>query len=195
MKFFILFILLGFVIVSANDIKSDVEEIIKKEFSTQSEFSLNKYLIPDNSRIQTENQVQQKFFDKYVYIWTICSQDSLKGYAFLDNTYGKSLPITFLVLFSPSGKIIRVDVVRYREPYGGAIRSRNWLDQFISKSGIDYFRVDKEIDSISGATISVNSVTRGIHKLSILFESIISDKTFNCSIEHQHAEENPKNAK
>jgi len=195
MKFYIFVFLFGFISASANDIKSDVEEIINAEFSTNCELSLNKYSIPDESRRQTENQVQQKFFNNYVYIWKICTQDSLKGYAVLDNTYGKSLPITFLVIFSPGGKIIRVDVIRYREPYGGAIASRNWLNQFIGKISNDYFRVNKEIDSISGATISVNSVTRGVQKLSLLIENIISNKTFNCSVVHQHAESNPKKSK
>jgi len=195
MNFIILITLLSFITVSANDIKSDVEKIIKAEFSIQCELSLNKYSIPDDSRIQIENQAQQKFFDNYVYIWKICSEDSLLGYAALDNTYGKSLPITFLVLFSPDGKILRVDVIRYREPYGGAVASRNWLNQFIGKFSNDYFRIDNEIDSISGATISVNSVTRGVHKLSIVMKNIISKKTFNCSKEHPHTESTTKKLK
>jgi len=108
----------------------------------------------------------------------------LKGFAVLDNTYGKSLPITFLVVFSPAAEILRVDIIRYREPYGGAIGSRRWLDQFIGKSSGEEFKVDRDIDSISGATISVNSVARGVQKLTLVMEHIISEKLFNCPASH-----------
>ena len=181
MKISILLVLFGFIVINAADIQSDVEDIIKSEFCSNCELSLHKYPLPDDLKKQTENQVHQKFFSEYIYLWEICEQDSLKGFAVLDNTYGKSQPITFLVIFSPTGKIIRVDVIRYREPYGGAVGSRNWLNQFTGKSGSDGFKVDKDIDSITGATISVNSVTRGVYKLTLMMEHIISENVFSCS--------------
>ena len=181
MKISILLVLLGFIVIKAADIQSDVEDIIKSEFCSNCDLSLHKYLLPDDLKTQTENQVRQKFFDGYVYIWKICEQDSLKGFGVLDNTYGKSLPITFLVIFSSDGGIIQVDIIRYREPYGGAIGSRNWLNQFKGKSGSDGFKIDKNIDSITGATISVSSVTRGVYKLTLMMEHIISENVFSCS--------------
>jgi Na+-translocating ferredoxin:NAD+ oxidoreductase RnfG subunit len=86
-----------------------------------------------------------------------------------------------MIIFSPSGKIMRVDIIRYREPYGGAVSSRNWLNQFTGKSPSESFKVEKDIDSISGATISVNSVTRGVYKLTLVMEEIISENIFTCS--------------
>ena len=37
------------------------------------------------------------------------------------------------------------------------------------------YKVGKDISGISGATLSVNSLTKGIHKLSILIHEIIKD--------------------
>jgi Na+-translocating ferredoxin:NAD+ oxidoreductase RnfG subunit len=71
-------------------------------------------------------------------------------------------------------------VLRYREPYGGAISSRSWLNQFTGKSASEGFKVEKDIDSVSGATISVNSVTRGVLKLTLVMEKIISENVFKC---------------
>ncbi len=184
MKISILLILVGISVGKAADIQSDVEEILKSEFTSNYEISLHKQELPDELKSQTEKQVQQKFLKSYVYIWKICRQDSLKGFAVLDNTYGKSLPITFLVVFSPAAEILRVDIIRYREPYGGAIGSRRWLDQFIGKSSGEEFKVGRDIDSISGATISVNSVARGVQKLTLVMEHIISEKLLNCPTSH-----------
>lgn len=191
-KYFIITMLIGCSIVWAGDIKSDVEEILTSEFESNSNISLHKYEVPVDIKTEIEKYAKQKFFNNYFYLWSICQRDSIAGYAILDNTYGKSLPITFLVIFSPGGEIRRMDIIRYREPYGGAIASRRWLDQFIGKSSDDEFRVDKEVDSLSGATISVNSITRGVHKLVLVINQIISENNFGC-IQKPHQAESGEN--
>jgi Na+-translocating ferredoxin:NAD+ oxidoreductase RnfG subunit len=180
MKTIILILLFAFNLIKAEGIKSDVEEILGVEFSSHSTITMKKFELPSVLKAQTEKKVQQRFFKDYVYLWKICQSDSLAGYAILDNTYGKSLPITFLVIFTPAGEIRRMDIIRYREPYGGAIGSRHWLDQFIGKSVNDEFKVDNDVDTISGATISVHSITRATQKLVILMTQLIEDKSFKC---------------
>jgi Na+-translocating ferredoxin:NAD+ oxidoreductase RnfG subunit len=185
-------ILIGVNFIKAGDIQSDVEDILKSEFTSNYKMSLEKYELPEDLKSQTERHVKQKFFKNYIYLWKICQRDSTAGYAILDNTYGKSLPITFLVIFSSNGEIQKVDIIRYREPYGGAIGSRRWLDQFIGKSGESDFKVDRDIDTISGATISVNSVTRAVHKLAVIVEQLISKDSFRCDQVHHSVESTAK---
>ncbi len=174
-------ILLSLFYAKASDIQSDVENIIQSEYHLEYKLILHKHYISDSLKTQIEKRVRQKFFSDYVYIWEICGQDSLSGFAVLDNVLAKSLPITFLVIFSPNGQIKKVDIIRYREPYGGAVGSRIWLDQFTRKPISDDFMVYKDIDAISGATISTGSVTRGVYKLMLMMEYYISTKVYNCS--------------
>ena len=192
MKYILWIFLISYPSITMADIQSDVENILRTEYPSDYEISLHKFELPEEVKSQAEKQVQQKFFKSYIFLWNICHGDSLAGYAVLDNTYGKSLPITFLVIFSPVGKILRTDIIRYREPYGGAIASRRWLDQFIDKSVKDDFRVDQNIDSISGATISVKSVTKAIYKLTYIIERIIFDDSFNCNKKPNRAKSNAK---
>ena len=192
MKFIIFIILLTFNLVEAEGIRSDVEEILYLEFPSQSTITMQKYELPSDLKSQTEKQVQQKFFKDYVYLWRICQGDSIAGYAILDNTYGKSLPITFLVIFSPRGEIRRMDIIRYREPYGGAVGSRRWLDQFIGKSTNDNFKVEDDIDTISGATISVHSVTRAAHKLVLVINQMKLSDSHQCEYKSQRTESKAK---
>ena len=69
-------------------------------------------------------------------------------------------------------QIIKTEIIKYREPYGGEISGKNWLKQFEKKSSNSKFRVGYEIDGISGATMSVHSISKGIKKLAILFPHI-----------------------
>ncbi len=188
----ICFILFCINFINAADIETDVEDILTSEFGSNIRIYHEKFDIPVELKTQAEKQVQQKFFKNYIHIWLICQGDSIAGIAILDNTYGKSLPITFLLIIHPTGRIHRIDIIRYREPYGGAIGSRRWLDQFIGKSAKDNFEIDREIDSISGATISVQSVTRAVHKLLVMIDPLLSNDAFICRKEHRQTNSNAK---
>lgn len=103
----------------------------------------------------------------------ISKNDTLISIALLDNVYGKTLPITFLVCFDKSGGILKSEIIKYREPYGGAVKEESWLSQFTGKISKSNFSVGSEVQGISGATISANSVLKGINKLSLLVSHIL----------------------
>ena len=53
----------------------------------------------------------------------------------------------------------------YREDYGGEIGSKRWLKQFIGKTQNDELRYGDNIAAISGATISVQVMTKAMNDL------------------------------
>jgi Na+-translocating ferredoxin:NAD+ oxidoreductase RnfG subunit len=91
--------------------------------------------------------------------------DSLLGFAEVGNVIGKDQPITFLVALDATDRLKDVDVLVYREPYGGEVAYEPWRRQFRGKSAADSLRVGREIRSISGATISVHAVTAGVRRI------------------------------
>ena len=91
--------------------------------------------------------------------------DSLLGFATVDDVLGKDQPITFLVAIDPADRLKDVDILVYREPYGGEVAYEPWRRQFRGKSAGDSLRVGREIRSISGATISVHAVTLGVRRV------------------------------
>ena len=91
--------------------------------------------------------------------------DSLLGFAAVGNVLGKDQPITFLVAIDPTDRLKDVDILVYREPYGGEVAYEAWRRQFRGARATDSLRVGKEIRSISGATISVHAVTLGVRRL------------------------------
>jgi hypothetical protein len=91
--------------------------------------------------------------------------DSLLGFAQVGNVLGKDQPITFLVAIDPADRLKDVDILVYREPYGGEVAYEAWRRQFRGKTAGDSLRVGREIRGISGATISVHAVTLGVRRL------------------------------
>ena len=90
--------------------------------------------------------------------------DSLLGFAVVRNVIGKDQPITFLVATDPQDRLKDVDVLVYREPYGGEVAYDAWRRRFRGKSATDPLQVGRDIPTISGATISVNAVTLGVRR-------------------------------
>lgn len=172
----ITFIILAFTsLLSANEIKDKTEEILKLFFGDNCSGEMVEYVIPIDIKKSIEFQCKQKFFRESVYVWKIYDGTELMGYAVLDNVFGKSLPITFLVLFNDKGTIIQSTILKYREPYGGAVQNENWQAQFKGKDGDSKFSIGEDIDSVSGATISARSITAGVRKLALLIPNIINE--------------------
>lgn len=90
--------------------------------------------------------------------------DTLLGFAQVRNARGKDQPITYLVAVDPGGRLRDVDILVYREPYGGEVAYEPWRRQFRGKGSESPLRVGQDIQGISGATISVNAVTAGIRR-------------------------------
>ncbi len=83
------------------------------------------------------------------------------GYMVIDHIIGKSFPITFMVVLNVDGSVRDVEVMVYREPRGWEVRYPNFMSQFFGMNAGSDFR---EINSITGATLSVRSITLGVKK-------------------------------
>jgi len=109
-------------------------------------------------------------------------KDSLKFYygcdnvAIIDEVIGKHLPITFMIVLDKKGYVQFIEILAYREPYGWEIKNKSFLSQFENKTIKDSLRVNKEIKNITGATISVNSITYAVKRTLFLYENYVKDK-------------------
>lgn len=87
------------------------------------------------------------------------------GYVFVDQAPSKTAKFDYLVIFDENLQVVHSKVLVYREEYGGEIGSRRWLRQFEGLNGNDRVSLKTNIDAISGATISVRSMTNAMDKL------------------------------
>ena len=88
--------------------------------------------------------------------------DGPLGAAMVDEVPGKSERITILVAIGPDGRLKDLEVLAYRESYGGEVAQESWRAQFRGKKPGEPLRVGRQIRNISGATISTNSVSAGV---------------------------------
>ncbi|MCA9401116.1 MAG: FMN-binding protein [Candidatus Omnitrophica bacterium] len=87
------------------------------------------------------------------------------GVAMEDTVMGKWGPIHYLVGLDLTGKILKVVVLDYQEIRGKPIARNRYMKQYKGKTIHDPIRLRRDIDGVSGATISSRSITDGIRKI------------------------------
>jgi Na+-translocating ferredoxin:NAD+ oxidoreductase RnfG subunit len=105
----------------------------------------------------------------YAYL-DVTTEKGTAGVIFILEVIGESQPITFAVGVTPDGALQDIQVMVYRETQGEAIQEKRFRKQFAGKRLKDPIALDKDIDAISGATISSRSATFAAHKGLLLAE-------------------------
>jgi Na+-translocating ferredoxin:NAD+ oxidoreductase RnfG subunit len=104
-------------------------------------------------------------------VWKAQSGGRVVGYFFFDHVIGKHLFIDYTVALDAEGKVRRVDILQYRESYGGEVRDSGWLAQFVGKSSHSALAINSDIRNISGATLSSTHLTEGVKKVLAYYAS------------------------
>jgi hypothetical protein len=137
-----------------------MEKAVKKAFGKEASF----YSIetPDSLKLSHE-------------VYSVFHHDTLSGYVMVTRALGCQMggcdvtptdtlafeQFFFMTAFNAKKDIKQVKVLEYTSNHGYEISSKSWLKQFTKDTS---FEVGKNIDGISGATVSVNSITNNVNK-------------------------------
>jgi FMN-binding protein len=92
------------------------------------------------------------------------------GWFIVDEVVGKHEYITYAAGLSPDGSVKQIEIMDYRETYGGQIRDQKWRAQFVGKTSRSTLKLDCDIKNISGATLSCRHITDGVKRLLAFYE-------------------------
>jgi len=98
-------------------------------------------------------------------VWKAEAGGKVLGFFVFDRVVGKHLFIDYAVAITPGGAVHKVEILEYRESYGGDIRSPSWLAQFVGKTSGSALKINGDIRNISGATLSSTHVTEGVKRI------------------------------
>ncbi|UGY06711.1 FMN-binding protein [Bradyrhizobium quebecense] len=104
-------------------------------------------------------------------VWKAEAGGKVAGFFVFDRVIGKHLFIDYAVALTPGGAVHKVEILQYRESYGGEIRSPSWLAQFVGKTGGSALKINGDIRNISGATLSSTHVTEGVKRILAAYAS------------------------
>lgn len=140
------------------NIQKKVNKVIKATFEVEL-FTLEAVSFPDEITKSLPSKFGNENFFK------VLGEDVLMGYVYISKAPSKTDYFDYLVVFDKELIIKASKILVYREDYGGEIGSKRWLKQLIDKSQNDKLIYGDNIAAISGATISVKTMTNAVNKL------------------------------
>lgn len=96
--------------------------------------------------------------------------------ALIDEEPGKWGPVVFIIALDLNGAVKQVEVLSYEEKRGQPIARRSFMSQFDGKTSKNPIEVYKDINGVSGATISSRCATFAVRKAIALYEELYLNK-------------------
>ena len=94
------------------------------------------------------------------------------GYAYTDTHRVRTLSESILIAFDLKKRIKRVEVLNFYEPVE-YVASSNWLDQFSNKPISHSPRIGKDIQGITGASLTVKAIEQAVSRTLAVHKFII----------------------
>ena len=98
---------------------------------------------------------------KYAWIGRV---NSCRSGICLPESTGNSEYFDYFILFDSNKSIRSVRVFNYQATHGAEVATPGWLRQFVGYRGEKTLRAGKEIDAISGATVSVDALVLDVQE-------------------------------
>ena len=152
-----------------------VEGASKKMFPAAGHFDRQIVSLSKEQIRRVEEAARLTFEGKHsdqVIVHIAREQNTVVGYAFEDTVIGKWGPIHYLVGLDTNGAVSRIIILDYQEIRGRPIAKPRFLRQYQGKTIRDTLQLRKDIDGITGATISSNALTEGVRKILHIYEFI-----------------------
>lgn len=117
-----------------------------------------------------EERIGWKFPEESFEVYIGETSGQIDGYAVVQNTIGKHKPMTYMVGVDNEGSVSNVELLVFRESRGSEVRKKRFNAQYEGKTVLDPVRINKDITNITGATMSVRSMSAGIKRVLVLID-------------------------
>lgn len=167
-----------------NDLKrflTQQEMTAAEEFMTEEEGV--RIMFPKSERIRKEvikltrekkahieERIGWKFPEESFEVYIGESGTQVDGYAVVQNTIGKHKPMTYLVGVDSEGSVSDVELLVFRESRGSDVGKKRFNSQYEGKTVLDPIRIKSDITNITGATMSVRSMSAGVKRVLVLID-------------------------
>lgn len=146
------------------------EQALKLLFPKSQQVRAEELRLAPEQKARIQERIGWKFPEESFRAFKAESSGKVDGYAVIQETIGKHRPITYLVGVTPDGRVSDIEILVYRESKGSEVRMKRFNSQYEGKTPLDPIRINKDIINITGATMSVRSVSAGVKRALVLVD-------------------------
>jgi hypothetical protein len=146
------------------------EDAVKLMFPKSERIKKDLLRVPADRKLVIEERIGWKFPEDSFEVYIGETGTQVDGYALVQHTIGKHKPMTYMVGVDAQGRVSNVELLVFREARGSEVRTKRFNVQYEGKTASDPVRINKDIINISGATMSVRSMSAGIKRVLVLVD-------------------------
>jgi hypothetical protein len=91
----------------------------------------------------------------------------------VDEVVGKHEMVKYALAVNADGSIKGIEIMEYVESYGYEVGEASWRNQFVGKTSASALKLNKDIQNVSGATLSCKHLTDGVKRLMVMHEMVL----------------------
>jgi Na+-translocating ferredoxin:NAD+ oxidoreductase RnfG subunit len=156
--------------IGSIDVYLTEEQALKLLFPKSQRVRAEELRLTPDQKTRIQERIGWKFPEETFRAFKAETNGTVDGYAVIQETIGKHRPITYMVGVTPKGKVSDVEILVYRESKGSEVRMKRFNYQYEGKTALDPIRINKDIINITGATMSVRSVSAGVKRVLVLID-------------------------
>jgi Na+-translocating ferredoxin:NAD+ oxidoreductase RnfG subunit len=146
------------------------EEAVKITLPTSERIRKAVIRLSQEKKDLIEQRIGWKFPEESFEVYIGETGDRVDGYAMVHNTIGKHKHMTYIVGVDAKGACSNVELLVFREAKGAEVGRKRFNAQYEGKTVSDPIRINKDIINISGATMSVRSISAGVKRVLVLID-------------------------
>lgn len=150
-----------------------VRELLAQQFKASERVSFVKLRPSAEQKALLQQRLGYALAKPEYVVYVAKTGERVDGFALFDEERGQHELISFATFFTAAGAVERLEIVAYREPFGDGVRAERFRRQFVGRSAESGFVLDRDVDAISGATISSRSLCRGVERASVLLRELV----------------------
>jgi hypothetical protein len=157
-------LLAGFAFAGSKGVFYSAESSRHELFPSATSVEMDTLRIDSAEASAAKALIRQPVSEKAVVFERVLAQGVAIGYIFRASERGKVELMDFAVALDTAGAVQRVLLTAYRENIGGEVGSKRFMGQFKGKNAGSPLQLNRDIDGISGASLSSRAVTVGVRK-------------------------------
>lgn len=154
------------------DIFMTEEDAVNMIFAKTDRVRKERIELTPEQKSHIESRIGWKFPETSFEIYIGEKGDKIDGYAMVQNTIGKHKPMTYMVGVDAKGRVSCVELLVFRESRGSEVGKKRFNYQYEGKTVLDPVRINRDIINISGATMSVRSMSAGVKRVLVLIDEL-----------------------
>ncbi|MEQ1877225.1 MAG: FMN-binding protein [Bdellovibrionia bacterium] len=152
-------------------------DFLKSELSASSKTAKESFNLSDEQKTSLKSVAEDASDTSFTFYYGKAADGKIEKACAVVPQKGKEGPMSVGVCFGQDGLVSSIVVLAHEEERGKkAVEGNDFLKQFKGKNSSSPFRVGKDVDAVTGATVTSKALSEAVRKASFAYTQFVEKK-------------------